>query len=73
MTLNIFHVRGTMSETEMKVDPARAKALISQLQAVKERIAVVAKGRSVSHASRSGLDSGETPLSNVHIFRSWAD
>jgi hypothetical protein len=39
-----------MSETDMKVDPARASALISQLQGVSERIAAVAKGRAVSFA-----------------------
>lgn len=33
-----------MSEPEMKVDPARAKALVSQLQEVQQRIAAVAKG-----------------------------
>jgi hypothetical protein len=36
-----------MSETDMKVDPSRAKALVSQLQGVSERIAAVANGRSV--------------------------
>ena len=33
--------------SDMKVDPARAKALISQLQGVKDRIATVSKGRNV--------------------------
>lgn len=33
----------------VKVDPARAKALVSQLQGVNERIAAVAKGRHVSY------------------------
>jgi hypothetical protein len=37
-----------MSETDMKIDPTRASALISQLQGVNERIAAVAKGRAVS-------------------------
>lgn len=32
---------------EMKVDPARAQALISQLSGVKEKIAGVAAGRQV--------------------------
>jgi PLP dependent protein len=38
-----------MSEAagEMRIDPARAQALISQLGAVKERIVHVAKGRNV--------------------------
>lgn len=44
-----------MSETdEMKVsqiDPARAKALISQLTEVQQRVAAVAKGRPVSSSS----------------------
>lgn len=38
----------TMSSEEMKIDPARASALVSQIQGVSERIAAVAKGRSVS-------------------------
>ena len=33
---------------EMKVDPARAAALVSQLKGVSEKIAAVAKGRPVS-------------------------
>ncbi|KAI3400024.1 hypothetical protein diail_4858 [Diaporthe ilicicola] len=37
-----------MTETEMKVDAVRAKALVSQLQDVQHRIATVAKGRNVS-------------------------
>jgi hypothetical protein len=36
-----------MSE-EMKVDPARAKALVSALQSVSERVAKAAGGRNVS-------------------------
>ena len=36
-----------MSE-EMKVDPARAQALVSQLNSVKEKIAGVAAGRQVT-------------------------
>lgn len=38
----------SMTETEMKVDAVRAKALVSQLQEVQHRIASVAKGRNVS-------------------------
>ncbi len=41
------HPADRMSSTEMKIDPARAKALVSQLQAVHERIAAVAKDRPV--------------------------
>lgn len=38
-----------MSEDErMKVDPARAKALVSALQSVSERVAKAANGRAVS-------------------------
>lgn len=37
-----------MGEVEMKIDPARASALVSQLQSVTERIAAVAKGRPAS-------------------------
>lgn len=42
-----------MSEAEMKVDPARAKALVSQLQEVQQRISAVAKGRPVSSLVQS--------------------
>ncbi|KAF9877546.1 alanine racemase family protein [Colletotrichum karsti] len=38
----------TDAQPEMKIDPARAKALVSQLQAVQERVAAVAAGRNVS-------------------------
>jgi PLP dependent protein len=38
-----------MSEAEMKMDPARAKALASQLNGVSERLATVAKGKQVSN------------------------
>ncbi|KAK4173591.1 hypothetical protein QBC36DRAFT_194230 [Triangularia setosa] len=45
-----------MSETtEMKVDPARASALISQLQGVKDKITAVAKGRPVRLVAVSKL------------------
>lgn len=37
-----------MSEdAEMRIDPARARTLVSQLQGVSERVAAAAKGRSV--------------------------
>jgi hypothetical protein len=41
--------RFTMSEgqEEMKVDPARAKSLVSALQSVSERVAKAAGGRNV--------------------------
>lgn len=38
----------TDAQPEMKIDPARAKALVSQLQAVQERVTAVAAGRNVS-------------------------
>jgi hypothetical protein len=43
-----------MSEAagEMKIDPVRAQALISQLGAVKERIGHVANGRNVREQSQ---------------------
>lgn len=39
-----------MSEAaeEMRIDPSRAQALVSQLGAVRERVAAVARGRNVS-------------------------
>lgn len=40
-------------EVDMKIDPACAKALSSQLQAVSERIGKVAAGRNVCHLIRS--------------------
>lgn len=40
-------------QEEMKIDPVRAQALISQLGAVKERIAAVAGNRTVRHTSLS--------------------
>lgn len=40
--------RTTMSEeAEMRIDPARAKTLVSQLQGVSERVATAANGRNV--------------------------
>jgi len=33
---------------EMKIDPARAKVLVSNLQHISERVANAAKGRNVS-------------------------
>lgn len=40
-----------MSEAEMKIDPVRAEALISQLREVKQRVAAAANGRKVSPLS----------------------
>ncbi|KAK0625985.1 hypothetical protein B0T14DRAFT_471504 [Immersiella caudata] len=44
-----------MSEAEMKLDPVRVSALVSQLQGVKERIAAVAKGRTIRLVAVSKL------------------
>lgn len=50
------HNSTKMSETEaMKIDPARAKALISQLQDVQQRVTAVAKGRPVRLVAVSKL------------------
>lgn len=35
-------------EQDMKIDPSRAAVLVSQIGAVRERVAAVAKGRNVS-------------------------
>ncbi|KUI67045.1 hypothetical protein VM1G_03258 [Cytospora mali] len=44
-----------MSEAQMKVDPVRAKALISQLQEVQQKVAAAAKGRNVRLVAVSKL------------------
>jgi hypothetical protein len=41
------------SQEDMKIDPARAQALISQLGAIKDRVAAVAGSRAV------GMDSSQ--------------
>jgi hypothetical protein len=41
----------TETDIDMKIDPARASALVSQLQGVNERITAVAKGRAVRSTS----------------------
>ncbi|KAK6225822.1 YggS family pyridoxal phosphate enzyme [Colletotrichum tabaci] len=45
----------TDAQSEMKIDPARAKALISQLQSVQERVAAAASGRNVRLVAVSKL------------------
>lgn len=42
----------TDTATEMKVDPARAQALISQLTSVRDRITAVSAGRAVRIPTR---------------------
>ncbi|KAI1417973.1 hypothetical protein F5Y13DRAFT_34025 [Hypoxylon sp. FL1857] len=44
-----------MTDTDMKVDPQRAAALVSQIKTVRERIAAVAKGRDVRLVAVSKL------------------
>ncbi|KAI0142487.1 hypothetical protein F4776DRAFT_509468 [Hypoxylon sp. NC0597] len=44
-----------MTDTEMKVDPQRAAALVSQIKTVRERIAAVANGRDVRLVAVSKL------------------
>ncbi|KAK3387441.1 hypothetical protein B0H63DRAFT_493710 [Podospora didyma] len=68
-----------MSETEMKIDPARASALVSQLQGVSERIAAAAKGRSVRLVAVSKLKPAndilalhEAPTRQLHFGENYA-
>lgn len=43
-----------MSESnEMKIDPARAKTLASNIQSIAERVSCAAKGRNVSSGMRN--------------------
>ncbi|KAK3303971.1 uncharacterized protein B0T15DRAFT_399347 [Chaetomium strumarium] len=68
-----------MSEPDMKADPARASALISQLQSVNQRIAAVAKGRSVRLVAVSKLKPvndilalHESPARQLHFGENYA-
>ncbi|KAL2159755.1 hypothetical protein VTH06DRAFT_1888 [Thermothelomyces fergusii] len=68
-----------MSEIDMKVDPARASALVSQLQSVSDRIAAVAKGRVVRLVAVSKLKPvndilalHDSPLRQVHFGENYA-
>ncbi|KAK1672475.1 YggS family pyridoxal phosphate enzyme [Colletotrichum godetiae] len=45
----------TDTQPEMKIDPSRAKALVSQLQSVQERVTAVAAGRNVRLVAVSKL------------------
>ncbi|KAF6809636.1 UPF0001 protein [Colletotrichum sojae] len=45
----------TDAQSEMKIDPSRARALVSQLQSVQERLAAVAAGRNVRLVAVSKL------------------
>ncbi|KAG8160272.1 hypothetical protein KVR01_009808 [Diaporthe batatas] len=68
-----------MTETEMKVDAVRAKALVSQLQDVQQRIAAVAKGRNVRLVAVSKLKPANdilalhgAPANHVHFGENYA-
>ncbi|KAK4042777.1 hypothetical protein C8A01DRAFT_44270 [Parachaetomium inaequale] len=68
-----------MGETDMKVDPARASALISQLQGVNERVAAVAKGRAVRLVAVSKLKPAndilalhESPARQLHFGENYS-
>lgn len=41
---------------EMRIDPSRAQALVSQLGSVRERVAAVAAGRNVHCSNRFARD-----------------
>ncbi|KAJ0338690.1 hypothetical protein COL922a_005280 [Colletotrichum nupharicola] len=56
----------TDAQPEMKIDPARAKALVSQLQAVQERVTAVAAGRSVRLVAVSKLKPANDVLALHH-------
>ncbi|KAI1807780.1 alanine racemase [Daldinia bambusicola] len=54
-----------MTDTEMKIDPQRAAALVSQIKTVRERIAAVAKGRDVRLVAVSKLKPANDVLALV--------
>ncbi len=62
----------TEADIDMKIDPARASALVSQLQGVSERITAVAKGRAVRSTSLalffSALDTQPNTLPQSSIM-----
>ncbi|KAK4215003.1 hypothetical protein QBC37DRAFT_282599 [Rhypophila decipiens] len=68
-----------MGEAEMKIDPARASALVSQLQGITERIAAVAKGRPVRLVAVSKLKPAndilalhQAPVHHVHFGENYS-
>ncbi|KAL2259069.1 hypothetical protein VTK26DRAFT_7387 [Humicola hyalothermophila] len=68
-----------MSETDMRVDPARAAALVSQIQGVNERIIAAAKGRAVRLVAVSKLKPvndilalHEPPVRQLHFGENYA-
>ncbi|KAF7559101.1 hypothetical protein G7046_g5038 [Stylonectria norvegica] len=67
------------AQEEMKIDPARAQALISQLGSVKDRIAAVANGRNVRLVAVSKLKPAndilalhQSPASHAHFGENYA-
>ncbi|KAI5462243.1 hypothetical protein BGZ63DRAFT_423526 [Mariannaea sp. PMI_226] len=67
------------SQEDMKIDPARAQALISQLGSVKERLAAVANGRNVRLVAVSKLKPvndilalHQAPASQLHFGENYA-
>ncbi|CAI0650896.1 unnamed protein product [Colletotrichum noveboracense] len=56
----------TDAQPEMKIDPARAKALVSQLQAVQKRVTAVAAGRNVRLVAVSKLKPANDVLALHH-------
>ncbi|ROW17007.1 hypothetical protein VPNG_01238 [Cytospora leucostoma] len=68
-----------MGEAEMKVDPVRAKALISQLQEVQQKVAAAANGRNVRLVAVSKLKPANDilalhrePARQVHFGENYA-
>ncbi|KAJ4271632.1 hypothetical protein NW762_000337 [Fusarium torreyae] len=67
------------SQEEMKVDPSRAQALVSQLNSVKERLSAVANGRNVRLVAVSKLKPAndilalhQGPASHTHFGENYA-
>ncbi|KAM7199605.1 hypothetical protein V8F33_004416 [Rhypophila sp. PSN 637] len=68
-----------MGEAEMKIDPARASALVSQLQGITERIAAVANGRPVRLVAVSKLKPAndilalhQAPVNHLHFGENYS-
>ncbi|KAJ4169403.1 hypothetical protein NW754_016434 [Fusarium falciforme] len=67
------------SQEEMKIDPSRAQALVSQLNSVKDRLAAVANGRNVRLVAVSKLKPAndilalhKAPTSHTHFGENYA-
>jgi len=68
-----------MSETDMKIDPARASTLVSQLKSVSDRVAAAAKDRNVRLVAVSKLKPAndilalhQKPTSHVHFGENYS-